>query len=107
MKTLREIIEAVKDGKKPEYDELRYALLALSFLHSLDSQYILKVYQKSTDDKPFGLKFLAEESFNRSKRAYAIPPKEYVGDNWNPDNPDYQKQRQRYKKLIDMILDED
>lgn len=107
MKTLREIIEAVKDGEKPDYEDLLYGLLALSHLHAFDSQDMLKVYKKAqNDDSPFGLKFLAEESFNRSKCAMNVPPKEYVGDSHDPSNPEYQRERQLFGKLIDKILND-
>ena len=102
-KTLGDIIESCKNGERPEYDDLRFALLALSYIHSFDFQDMLKVH-KTSPDEPFGLKYLAEESFNRSKRAMAVPPKDYLGDNWNPDNPEYQKQRKAMGKILDKII---
>jgi hypothetical protein len=103
-KTLSEIIESCKDGERPEYDELRFAVLALSHIQSFNFQDMLKVYQKSPDE-PFGLKRIAEESFNRTKRVMAVPPKEYLGDNWNPDKPEYQKQRKVMRRLANKIFD--
>lgn len=104
MKTLSEIIEAVKDGEKPDYEDLRYGLLALASLHYFLFHDMLKVYEKSTDDTPFGLKWLAEESFNRSKRVMGFVPKQYIGDTHDSDNPAYQKERQSMRRLADKII---
>jgi hypothetical protein len=103
-KTLSEIIEDVKDGRKPDYDDLRYALLALAFLQTFDAQDILKVYDEADKADKFILKFLANENFNRRKRAMSVPPKDYIGNSFNPDNPDYQEERQMMNKLADKIF---
>lgn len=103
MATLSEIIEAVKDGKKPDYEDLRFGLLALSHLHTFDVQDMLEVFEKTSGQNPV-LHLRAEESFNRSKRAMAVPPKVYLGNNWNPDNPEYQKQRRLMSKVVDKLL---
>lgn len=103
-KTLLEIIEAVKDGEKPAYEDLLYGLLALAHLQTFDGQDMLEVYSKSPD-VPFGLKFLAEENFNRRKRALAVPPKEYIGDSFDPANPAYQEERKMLNKLANKIFE--
>lgn len=107
MKTLREIIESVKDGEKPEYDDLLYGLLALAHLQTFDGQDMLKVYSEADKANMFILKFLANENFNRRKKAMAVPPKEYVGDSFDPANPEYQKERQMMNKLADKIFGKD
>jgi hypothetical protein len=103
MQSLSEIIEAVKNGEKPDYDDLRFGLLALSYLHTFDTQDMLEVFEKISGQNPM-LAIRAEESFNRSKRAMSVPPRKYLSDDWNPDNPEYQKQRRLMSKLLDKIL---
>lgn len=103
MKTLSEIIDAVKNGEKPAYDDLRFALLAMSHLHTFDSSDMLDVFEATTEWNPI-LHIRAEEAFNRSKRAMNVSPKEYLGENWNPDNPEYQKRRKLMLNLADEIF---
>lgn len=105
MATLSEIIEAVKNGEKPEYDDLWFGLLALSHLHTFDVQDMLEVFEKTSGQNNM-LAMRAEESFNRSKRAMAVPPKQYLGNNWNPDNPEYQKQRKLHLKLFNKFMED-
>lgn len=88
----------------PEYDDLLHGLLVLAHLHTFDWQDMLKIQE----EKPLSyLKLLASESFNRSKHAMNVPPKQYLGDSWNPENPDYQAQRKMFKKLADKIFGKD
>lgn len=108
MRTLAEILETAKDGQKPDYDECYYAMLALGALHAFDVQDMLKIHQRTPEEKnPFGVKFLAEESFNRGKKALSVSPKDYVGWAHDPANPEYQQQRNRFKKLLDKIEKKD
>lgn len=104
MMKLREIIELAKDGGKPEYADLLYAVLALSALHAFDRQDMLKVYSETDDKKMFGLKWRAEESFKRSKKAMEVSPKDYVGWSHDPNNPEYQKQRKVAGQLFNKIF---
>lgn len=107
MRTLLEIIEAAKRGDKPDYDECYYAMLALNALYSFDSQVILdlhpsagKIYTRA------GLERVADESFQRGKRCYAVDPKHYIGWDNDPANPDYQKFRKMVNKLFDKLTGE-
>ena len=106
MTTLSEIIESVKRGEKPDYDDLRFGLLVLTFLHNFDMQDMLDFYgdlQESPKSFPMFQRRI-DESYNRSKRAMNVPPKDYLGENWNPDNPEYQKQHQLMSKLVDKMF---
>lgn len=97
MKTLLEIVEAVKDGEKPEYDELRYALLAVDYLHTdLNNFVLLDLYGK---DKLQGFdKKRYEMKFENRKQAFAKTPKEYIGS-FDPDLPERQQERAMHKKI--------
>jgi hypothetical protein len=110
MKTLFEIIELTKDGGKSEYDELRYALLAMCSLHHFDLSALRKLYKMEQDGKyhkeMFGLEWEVNESFDRNKRALDKSPKDWLGPNHDPDNPDYQQFRNGSKKLFDKIFEQ-
>ncbi len=91
MRTLGEIITAAKDGEKPSYDELLYALVALEALFTFDHSFVVELPYKPSHQKHPEL--WSEESFNRVKRAMEKPPKDWLGWNNDPANPEYQKRR--------------
>lgn len=102
MKTLFEIIEAVKDGERPEYDELRYALLAMDFLETDLHQFLLMdLYGKDKlqgwDKKRFEMKY------EQHQKALGIDPKTYVGS-FDPDFPGRQEERAAYKQIFDKFM---
>lgn len=103
MKTLSEIINAVKAGEKPDYEDLRFALIAMDALHNRSFMALLKLASREREGKynpkMFGLQHQAEERFKCLKAALAIPPKEYVGESHNPDNPEVQAFRQTALKV--------
>jgi hypothetical protein len=49
--------------------------------------------------------FQARESFRRHKGFYANDPKSIVGPNNDPANPDYQRQRAVFKRIVDKFID--
>lgn len=108
MRTLGEIVVSVKDGFEPTKDELYYSLLALSALHYFDHSDIQKIARLGEADDPNRQKIfaevLAEDSLKRFKRALEIDPKEYVGWENDPHNPDYQKQREVFKRVFDEVV---
>lgn len=103
--TLGEVIDAVKNGERPEYDDLRYAVCAMDALMTFD-RWALQQLAGREGSKVFdhGPMYQLEENFNRVKRAMAVPPKEYVGKNNDPDNPEVQERRSISKKIIDKAM---
>ncbi len=102
-KTLGDIVEAVKDGERPEYDELLYAVIALESLRHFNHSALLRL----SSDKPSiinNAEYQAEESFRRDKGAMSTPPIKWVGWNHDPKNPDYQKTRKISKKLFTKVV---
>ena len=102
MRTLFEIIEAVKDGERPEYDDLRYALLATDFMLTDISQFVLMdLYGKGKlegwDKKKYELKD------EHRRKALNTDPKTYVC-NFGPDAPGRQKERAMHKRIFDKLL---
>ena len=102
MRTLFEIIEAVKDGERPEYDELRYALLATDFMLTDISQFVLMdLYGKGKLEDWDKKKY--ETKCEHRRKALNTDPKTYVGS-FDPDLPDRQKEREFHKKLFEKIM---
>ncbi len=111
MKTLLEIVDEIKDGLKPEYEDLRFAVLALDALLYFESNAIKNIAEGARkNQKPFlnsDPLYQSEESFNRRKKVFAKPPKEWVGESHDPDNSEYQKFRKGSKKLFEKFTNKD
>lgn len=102
MRTLYEIISAAKDGEKPSYDELLYALVALEALFTFDHNFIVSLPSEPAHQK--NLELWAEESFQCVKRAMEKSPKDWLEWNNDPANPEYQRRRKAALKLADRVL---
>ena len=107
--TLYEIIEAVRDGKRPDYEDLRYAICAMDALMTFDRMALQKLSIAETEGKTPILTYSAawqyEEHFNRVKRALGKPPKQYVGWNNDPENPDFLARRKASSKIIAKVTE--
>jgi hypothetical protein len=108
MRTLGDIIEATRNGERPEYDELRYALLAYQALLTFDQMAFMKLAAAERDGKKPILTTSSvwqwEEHFNRVKRALEKSPKEWVGWNNDPDNPEFQHRRKISLKVMERAM---
>lgn len=102
MKTLSDIIDEVKDGGKPEYDELRYALLVSDAIDILLFNFVLMdLYGK---DKLQGFdKMRFEQQYKSRQTAFNTDPKKYIGS-FDPDLPEYQRQREVSKRIFDKFV---
>jgi len=104
MQTLHEIINAVRDGERVDYDDLRYAVCAMDALSTFDRMAFMKLAEAERDGKkPFlttSAQWQWEEHFNRQKRAGSTPPKTYVGWNNDPDNPEFRARRGVANKVM-------
>lgn len=104
MRTLYEIIKDVKDNKSPDYEELRYALLVYESMFNMNT-ITLRSILSSDREIPKPIKDLMwENSYKMAHTALNQSPKEYLGWNNDPENPDYQKFRQAGNELIEKIL---
>lgn len=108
MKKLGDIIDAVRDGEKPDYEELRYAICAMDALMTFDRMALRKLAEGEKEKRPAVLSFSAmfqlEENFERTKKAMEKDPKEYVGWNNDPDNPEFLQRRGVAKKVMERAL---
>jgi hypothetical protein len=109
MKTLSQIIEEVGDGGRPDYDDLRYALVAVNALRGFDQRALLNLVRgKREGKKPvlaYDPEYQANESFKRAANAFAKPPKEYVGPAHDPDTEECQRSRRISKKILNKVLE--
>ena len=108
-RTLFEIIDLVKDGKEATYNDLCYAVCALTALNTFDGMAIDKLAEGEREDKPkilsWSAVFQQEERFNRHKAALSKNPKDWIGWNNDPNNPDYIKRRKAAIKLAEKFAE--
>jgi len=99
MRTLGEIVDAVRDGERPDYEELRYAVCALEALLTFDRIAFGRLAEAEMEQrKPLltrSAKWQFGEWLSRVQRARAKSPKEWVGWNNDPENPDFLARRRQ------------
>lgn len=104
LSTLGQIIEDVHDGGRPDYDDLRYALVAMTALRGFDNRALLALARaKRENQKPIITRdpeYQARESHERYRRALEKPPKEYVGPEHDPDTEECQRMRRLAKNVM-------
>lgn len=108
MKTLEQIIEETRDGGRPTYDELRYAVCALEALSVFTNRAISTLAEAElTKKRPFmtnSAMWQLDESIRRNKTAYKTPPKTYIGWDNDPDNPLFVQRRRESKQIMKKII---
>ena len=105
MRDLAGIIEACKLNEKPSVDELRYAVIALASLTNMAVSALTKIYENEIlSDSPLSNKIRVENV----RRAYGIAlnksPKEWLGWENDPENPEYQRFHAMGVKLLEKAL---
>lgn len=105
MRTLSEIIEDVKSGKKPEYEELRYALLVYSFMFFMDHSELRNELLREKETPKIMREIKARNSGDMFRNALNKSPKEFVGWNNDPENPEYLKRYKLSEKLLDKFME--
>lgn len=105
MRNLIDIVEAAKANEAVSEEELLYALLVYSALSSFDARAIDRLAEKP-DDKFMTPQRMAEDSYRRWHTALNKSPKEYLGWNNDPANPEYQKTRKMFRGLLNKFIDE-
>jgi hypothetical protein len=108
VKTLGKIIEEVRDGKRPDCEDLRYAVCAMQALATFNSQALMKLGQAEKQGKQPSLTSSAQwqwaEHLRRTKAAMEKAPKEYVGWNNDPENPEFLKRRVISQKIMEKVI---
>ena len=107
MRTLNEIVTAVRDGERPDYDELRYAICAMDALGVFNRNALMKLAEaEKAQKKPFlttSAEWQWQEHYRREKAAGEKSPKEYIGWNNDPENPEFLRRRETAKRLMQSI----
>lgn len=102
--TLGDIIDAVRSGQRPSYDALLYAICALESLSNFDRQALMRLADAEREGrKPLlsnSALFQWDESFRRLKTALEKPPREWIGWNNDPANPEFRERRRSALKLF-------
>lgn len=108
MKNLGDIIDDCMSGKKPEYDELRYAICAMDALMTFDRMTLSDLVKTEKGEKKPILSYSAifqyKERFDRIKKAFSVSPKKWLGVNNDPDLPEVQTRRRKANKLVEKII---
>jgi hypothetical protein len=102
---LGQIITAVRDGQRPSYEDLRYAICAMDALATFNRSAFMKLAEAEKEGKKpllvYSAQWQFEESFRRAQRAMEKPPKEYVGWDNDPDNPEFLARRKKAMQLFE------
>ena len=99
MRTLGDIIEAAKSNSSATEEEFRYALCVMdaqSTFDTMDLRHLCSGKMKADG--------ISENRYYRWKRALETSPKDYLGDSYDPANPDYQKRRAVSLKIAEKFL---
>lgn len=100
MRSYLDIIIDLKEGRKPEYEEIRLACLmanSLLFFAEQDLKKILDTNQSSI------IKKLTQKSIEHRFYAKKKSPEEYLGDH-HPDNPQQKEFMKFSKKIFDKVM---
>jgi hypothetical protein len=104
MRILADIVEDCKCNKRPDYEELRYALLVYSFMLNMDHRNLIECLTSEKETPLFIKKLKAENSQKMYHDALNKSPKEYLGWNNDPENPEYQRFHAMGTKLVEKAL---
>lgn len=105
---LFEIIESVKSNKPVDKENMIYTIIALDSLLFFEKSAIRALAEAKRGNRPAVLNgdpfFQEKESFKRIKNALDKDPKEWLGWDNDPKNPEYQKEREIAHKVLDKII---
>lgn len=105
MRNLYEIIEDCKLNGRPDYEELRYGLLVMTGILNLVNSELRKLYVEGEMPSEFIRNMKLESGvYTMYRTALNNSPKEYLGWNSDPENPEYQKFHALGSKLVDKAL---
>ena len=101
MRNLSKIIESCKLNESVDNVELKYATIALTSLVNFSMSTIMRIYDKSENQFD---KMRAENVHNAYSKALNKSPKEWLGWNNDPENPEYQRFHSLGNKLVEKAL---
>ena len=90
MRNLFDIIEDCKTNGKPDYEELRYSVLVMTGILNMVNSELTKLYADGKMPNEFVRKMKLNGICSVYCNALKKSPKEYLGWDNDPENPDYQ-----------------
>lgn len=103
MKNLGDIIEEAKSGGMPTHEECYWAMLALEALSNLDRTTMRTELMKDPPSRIEFRKLHAENSLKSWHTALNKNPKDWLGPEYDPSNPEVQTRRQMHKRLFEKV----
>lgn len=100
MRSYLDIIIDLKEGKKPDYEEIRLACLMANNLLFFAEQDLKQALEPCMPDI---VKKLTQKSIEHRFYAKKKSPEEYLG-NHHPDNPEQKKSMELGNNILDKIL---
>ncbi len=104
MRNLSEIIEDCKTNGRPDYDELRYSVLVMTCILNMTNSELTKLYVEGKMPSELIRKLKLDGICSMYGMALKKSPKEYLGWNYDPENPEYQKFHSMGNKLVEKAL---
>ncbi len=104
MRNLSDIIEDCKLNKRPDYNELRYSLLVMTGVLNMVNNELIKLYVEGKMPNELVRKLKLDGICTMYRKALNKPPKEYLGWNSDPENPEFQKFYAMVSKLVEKAL---
>lgn len=107
MRSYLDIIEDLKDGNRPDYEEVRLACLMAEYMLHFADQDIIKLTGYATPDqkKDRWSHFAISNFETRHNKSRKLPPDQYLGS-YHPDAPGRQEERQLHQKIFDKFMKE-
>lgn len=105
MRNLSDVIEDCKTNGRPDYEELRYSVLVMTGVLNMVNSELIKLYVEGKMPNKFIRKMKLDGGVcTMYRNALNKSPKDYLGWNNDPENPEYQKFHAMGNKLADMAL---
>lgn len=108
MRKLSKIITAAKTNEPIEMAEAIHAICVLESLSTFDRSALMKLYKAEVENKKPFLTSSAEwqlnERLKRNQIALNKSPREWLGWNNSPDNPEYVKRVKAAEELCRKII---
>jgi len=105
LRNLSEIIEECKLNGRPDYEELRYSVLVMTGILNMVNHELIKLYVEGKMPNEFIRKMkLDGGTCTMYSTALNKSPKDYLGLNNDPENPEYQKFHALGNKLVEKAL---
>lgn len=106
MRRLADILAAAKVGEPTTHEECLYALLAMDGLTTFDHTDLMAMAEDHRDGKSHKLitpEFRWSESFRRWKMALDRSPRDWLGPDHDPANPEVADRVRAARRLLDKV----